>query len=128
MGEKRDTPQEKLPDELRGETRSLEALRAHQLGAEAGHETPGLVGRPTEGVLSQVCLECGKEYTFDEADPPADLVCEKCGNTVFRSFFSPTGAGDDVEEDYRAMTERDLVTNDDANDVTRADVMDLDNL
>lgn len=128
MGEKRDTPENRLPDELRGEQRSLEALRSHQLGEEAGHETPGLVGKPTEGVLTQVCLECGLEHYFEEEEPPADLTCEKCGNVVFRSFFSPTGAGDDVEEDYRATTERDLATNDDANDVTRADVMDLDNL
>lgn len=127
MGEKRDTPKKELPDELRGEQRSLEALRAHQLGDEAGHESPGLVGEPTQGVLTQVCLECGKEYSYEDEDPPADLECEKCGNVVFRSFFTPT-EGDDVEEDYRALTERDLATNDDANDVTRADVMDLDNL
>jgi hypothetical protein len=72
-------------------------------------------------------LECGKEYLFDEAQPPARLVCEKCGNSVFRSFFTVRGY-DDVEADFRASTERDLAPDDTEADVTRSDVMDLNNL
>lgn len=118
------TDQGRLPNELHGEQRSLEALRAEQLGNEPGWEAPGRVGRPARGVLVQVCLECGKEYLFDEAEPPPDLVCEKCGNRVFRSFFDVPGY-DEVEADFRAATERDLTPADPEADVTRADILDL---
>ncbi|HEX9106001.1 MAG TPA: hypothetical protein VF832_02205, partial [Longimicrobiales bacterium] len=59
--------------------------------------------------------------------PPANMTCEKCGNGVFRSFFDVTSS-DDVEEDFRAATERDLATDDPATDVTAADIRDLDNI
>ncbi len=116
----------RLPNELRGEQRSLEALRAHQLAEEPGYEAVGRVGRPADGVLVQVCLECGKEYIFDEKEPPGDMVCEKCGNGVFRSFFSVTGY-DEAEADFIRSTERDLAPNDDESDVTRSDIYDLNN-
>ena len=48
----------------------------------------------TEGVLTQVCLECGKEYYYDRTEPPAEQVCERCGNKVFRSFFDVTRKDD----------------------------------
>ncbi|HEX6939995.1 MAG TPA: hypothetical protein VF158_11335 [Longimicrobiales bacterium] len=116
----------RLPNELHGEQRSLEALRAHQLSAEPGYEARGQVGRPADGVLVQVCLECGKEYLFDEREPTGDQVCEKCGNTVFRSFFTVTGY-DEAEADFIRSTERDLAPNDDESDVTRSDLLDLNN-
>jgi len=76
-------------------------------------------------VLVQVCMECGKEYTFVE-EPPEDLKCEKCGNEVFRSFYD----GDEGEalEDFRETTERDLDTDAGATDVTPGDLQDLRNL
>ena len=80
-----------------------------------------------EGVLVQVCLECGKEYMFDDEPPPDDLTCDKCGNGVFRSFFA-AAEDDDVSADYRAVTERDTGTTDPATDVTRGDLHDLGNL
>ena len=80
----------------------------------------------SDGVLVQVCVECGKHYYYDDAEPPADQTCERCGNTVFRSFFDAT-APDDVETDYKEMTERDLATDDPATDVTRGDLYDLNN-
>jgi DNA-directed RNA polymerase subunit RPC12/RpoP len=127
MGERREQPRRaRLPNELQGEQRSLEALRAHQLSDDPGREAPGLVGRPTQGVLVQVCLECGKEYLFDEHDPPPGMVCEKCGNPVFRSFFTPAEY-DEVEADFRASTERDVAVNDPEADVTEVDVLDLNN-
>jgi len=116
-----------LPNELRGEQTSLEALRAQQLGRDPGHETPGLTGEPAEGVLVEVCLKCGKEYTFDTSPPSGGLKCDKCGNAVFRSFFATTRR-DEVEEDFRASTERDLTMSDGESDVTRADILDLNNL
>ena len=79
------------------------------------------------GVLVQVCMECGKEYMFEDEDPPEDLACEKCGNAVFRSFFAAP-EGDEAAEDFRESTERDVLTTDPATDVTRGDLRDLGNL
>ncbi len=126
MGDQRRI-QRRLPNELHNEQTNLEALRAHQLSREPGYEARGQVGRAADGVLVQVCLECGKEYMFDEKAPPEDLECEKCGNQVFRSFFSVKGY-DDVEADFQRSTERDLAPNDDESDVTRSDILDLNNL
>ena len=116
-----------LPNELRGEQSNLEALRAHQLGDDPGHETPGRTAAASEGVLTQVCMKCGKEYMFDTGEPPADMKCEKCGNEVFRSFYSVVGE-DEASADFNETTERDLATNDDAGDVTRGDILDLNNI
>lgn len=52
---------EPLPDPSRGERSNLEGLRADELRGEPGRETPGEVMPPADGVLVQVCLECGKE-------------------------------------------------------------------
>lgn len=120
-------PSKGLPDELHGEQRSLEALRAHQLGDDPGHETPGRVGSPAQGVLTQVCMRCGKEFMFDTGEPPAEMTCTKCGNRVFRSFFSPIPE-DDVAADFRDSTERDLAPNDAEGDATRGDILDLNNI
>jgi hypothetical protein len=81
----------------------------------------------SDGVLLEVCIECGKEYMFENAEPPADLTCEKCGSTVFRSFYARTRE-DDVSSDFRESTERDTATDDPATDVTRGDLQDLGNL
>jgi hypothetical protein len=80
-----------------------------------------------DGVLVQVCLKCGKEYTFDTEPPPDDLACDKCGSAVFRSFLSGP-AGDEAAEDFRESTERDTLTTDGATDVTRGDLHDLGNM
>ena len=117
----------RLPNEPRGEDRSLEALRAHQLSRDPGYETPGQVGQPTDGVLVQICISCGKECTFDKTPPPENLTCPKCGNQVFRSFFAARGY-DEVDADFRASTERDLEPNEPESDVTKSDILDLNNL
>lgn len=80
----------------------------------------------SEGVLVQVCVECGKEYFYDDTPPPAEQKCEKCGNTVFRSFFSVTD-GDEVAADFDETTRRDVTTEDPATDVSRGDLYDLNN-
>lgn len=126
MGEQRS---EREPAAYREEDRprSLEEIQAEQSRNDPGREAAGQIGHPAQGVLVQVCQVCGKEYTFDDQQPPADLQCEKCGNRVFRSFFD-VAAADEVEEDFRAATERDLATDDPATDVTAADIRDLDNI
>ena len=126
MGEKR-SEREPASFEDGDRPRSLEEIRAEQTREDPGHETAGQIGQPVQGVLVQVCEVCGKEYTFDEEQPPANMTCEKCGNGVFRSFFDVTSS-DEVEDDFRAATERDLATDDPATDVTAADVRDLDNI
>lgn len=80
----------------------------------------------TDGVLTQVCVECGKEYFFDDEPPPADLACERCGNGVFRSFFDATTPGE-AAIDFKESTERDTATDDPATDVTSSDLNDLNN-
>jgi DNA-directed RNA polymerase subunit RPC12/RpoP len=80
---------------------------------------------PTE-VLTLVCENCGKDYFFEDEPPPADMRCEKCGGTVFRSFH--TSVGDEAADDFRDSTERDLDPDDAEGDVLPGDVMDLNNL
>jgi len=125
--ERDDSGSRGLPDELRGEERSLEALRARQLADSPGLETPGPSREMADGILTETCIECGKEYIFEDLPPPPDLTCDKCGNVVFRSFFTARGY-DEVEEDFRASTERDLALDDAPDDVTESDILDLDNI
>ncbi|HEY0808585.1 MAG TPA: hypothetical protein VGD49_00430 [Longimicrobiales bacterium] len=82
--------------------------------------------RLADGVLVQICVECGKEYFYDDEQPPANQICEKCGNTVFRSFFDVTD-GDEAAADFEETTHRDLTTEDPATDVSRGDLYDLNN-
>jgi len=112
--------------ELPENTASAEGVRAHQMRQDAGVEAPGRTDALSDGVLVQVCMECGKEYIFDDEPPPENLCCEKCGNKVFRSFFE-VRVQDEVEADYRASTERDLAPDDPESDVTRSDLLDLNN-
>jgi len=102
-----------------------EGLRAAQSRESTGGGAQGGTVEPrAEGVLTLVCFKCGKEYHFSDGSPPEDLTCEKCGGTVFRSFFSPE-PGDEAAEDFRDSTERDLDTDDPATDTMPGDVLDL---
>jgi hypothetical protein len=77
-----------------------------------------------EGVLTMVCLTCGTEYYFGSDSPPDGLECEKCGNTVFRSFYSHE-TEDEVAIDFQDETERDLHPDDPEGDTLPGDVLDL---
>ena len=77
-----------------------------------------------EGVLTLVCFKCGTEYYFGSSAPPEDLVCEKCHNTVFRSFYSHQ-TEDEVATDFQESTERDLLPDDPEGDALPGDVLDL---
>lgn len=79
-----------------------------------------------DGVLVQVCVECGKEYFYDDTPPSAEQKCERCGNTVFRSFFDVTEE-DEVVADFRETTDRDITPEDPATEVSRGDLYDLNN-
>lgn len=80
-------------------------------------------GEPATAVLTLVCETCGKDYFYEDEAPPSDLACEKCGGTVFRSFYSTVG--DEAADDFRDSTERDLDPDDPEGDVLPGDVMDL---
>ena len=42
------------------------------------------------GVITLVCLTCGKERFYEQVAPPARVTCEQCGSSVFRTFATPT--------------------------------------
>jgi DNA-directed RNA polymerase subunit RPC12/RpoP len=77
-----------------------------------------------EGVLVQVCIQCGREYMFEGEEPAADMTCGKCGGVVFRSFFAETRK-DEALTDFRESTERDTLTTDGPTDVAPGDLHDL---
>jgi hypothetical protein len=81
---------------------------------------------PADGLLTQVCVNCGQEYFFESEPPPRDMVCERCGHLVFRSFFEVT-APDDVNEDFEETTHRDTATDDPGTDIVPGDLYDLNN-
>jgi hypothetical protein len=54
------------------------------------------------------------------------MKCEKCGGTVFRSFYD--AIGDEAADDFRDSTERDLDPDDAEGDVMPGDIMDLNRL
>lgn len=79
-----------------------------------------------EGMLTLVCLTCGKEKYFTDR-PPESVTCDRCGGTVFRSFFTPTtpdGATLAALED----TSRSVALDEESPDTTAGDLEDLDRL
>lgn len=88
---------------------------------DRGREDPA---EERDGVLTSVCLKCGSEYYFDDRGPPEDLTCRKCGNTVFRGYFSHE-TEDEAAADFREVTERDLRPDDAEGDVLPGDLLDL---
>jgi ribosomal protein S27AE len=105
------------------EESSPEGMRAAAARDNPGPDTAGRTGAPAEGVLTLICFKCGTEYFFADESPPAGLTCEKCGNTVFRSFFSPQD--DEVARDFRDSTARDLDPDDAEGDALPGDALDL---
>lgn len=77
-------------------------------------------------VLVAVCEECGREYFFQE-DMPRELVCDRCGNKVFRTFEADT-VPDEADDEFREETERDLAPDDPACDAVDGDIGDLNNI
>jgi predicted nucleic acid-binding Zn-ribbon protein len=76
------------------------------------------------GVLTRACITCGKEYFFTDYDPPAGMSCERCGGTVFRSFYTPTD-GNEATEEFNDSSARDLDPDDAEGDTLPGDVLDL---
>ena len=78
-------------------------------------------------ILVQVCVECGREYTFEDEEPPEDLACEKCGGKVFRSFYDSENPSEALQ-DFDDTTGRDMRPDDPEGDTTRGDLIDLERL
>lgn len=79
-----------------------------------------------EGMLTLVCITCGKELFFT-TEPPKDEPCPKCGGTVFRSFFTPT-VRDEATESMLEDTARSISLDSAPTDSPKGDLRDLNNL
>ncbi|MES2176963.1 MAG: hypothetical protein V4550_03785 [Gemmatimonadota bacterium] len=77
----------------------------------------------TRGIVTLVCLTCGKEKFFTE-EVPERATCEQCAGTVFRSFATPTEP-DDATIDALEAQARSMAYGDSSPDTTQGDVRDL---
>lgn len=78
-----------------------------------------------EGTLTLVCLTCGKEKYFADR-PPGEVTCDRCGGTVFRSFFTPTSP-DGATLSQLEETSRSMALDEESPDTTQSDLEDLNN-
>ena len=76
------------------------------------------------GIVTLVCLTCGKEKFFT-TEVPAAVSCEQCGSTVFRTFATPTEP-DEAAIDALEAQARSMAYGDSSPDTTPTDVRDLD--
>src|SRR5688500_6020831 len=76
-------------------------------------------------VVTLLCLTCGNRKYYDDT-PTNRVKCEKCGNTVFRNFFSPTEA-DEATIEQLEETRRQIALDDVSPDTTVEDVRELNN-
>lgn len=108
----------------RGESSTPEGDRAAQARSESGAGgRTGPTAAEDEGILTLVCFKCGTEYYFEDGPPPEKMTCEKCGNGVFRSFYS--SEGNEALDDFEDTTHRDLDPDDAEGETLPGDVMDL---
>lgn len=77
----------------------------------------------SRGIVTLICLTCGKERFFTQSVPAA-VSCSQCGSTVFRTFDTPTEP-DEAAIDALESQARSLSFGDPSPD-TRDDVRDLD--
>ena len=78
----------------------------------------------SKGVVTLVCLTCGKDKYFTQ-DIPAAVTCDQCAGTVFRTFSTPTEP-DDAEIAALEAQARSMAYGDSSPETTRDDVRDLD--
>ena len=76
------------------------------------------------GIVTLVCLTCGKEKFFTN-EVPAAVTCEQCSGTVFRTFATPTEP-DDASIAAAEEQARSIAYGDSSPDSTQGDVRDLD--
>ena len=75
------------------------------------------------GLITLVCLTCGKERFFTQ-NVPAAVTCEQCGSTVFRTFATPTEPDESAIDALEAQA-RSMAYGDSSPDTTIGDVSDL---
>jgi predicted nucleic acid-binding Zn-ribbon protein len=75
-------------------------------------------------VVLWVCMTCGREYESEGGGSAGRSKCEKCGGEVFRRF-EDAASPDEIQVEFREVTERDMATNDPEGDATPDDVRDL---
>jgi len=80
--------------------------------------------RNVNGVVTLVCITCGKELYFTH-DVPAAATCTQCAGTVFRTFSTPTEP-DEAAIDALEVQARSMAYGDSSPETTRGDVRDLD--
>lgn len=74
-----------------------------------------------------VCLECGREFFFEDGPPPEDMTCDRCGNAVFRDYqVAPRGS--EALDSFRDETERDTTPEEGPGEVRPGDVRDVERL
>jgi hypothetical protein len=88
------------------------------------HSEHAMAKDSLKGIVTLVCLTCGKEKFFT-SEVPAAVSCEQCGGTVFRSFMTPTEP-DEAAIDAAEMQARSMAYGDSSPDTSADDVRDLD--
>jgi membrane-bound metal-dependent hydrolase YbcI (DUF457 family) len=91
--------------------------------SHSSHEGAMAMDGP-RGIVTLVCLTCGKEKFFTR-EVPAAVSCEQCGSTVFRTFATPTEP-DEAAIDALEAQARSMAYGDSSPDTTPDDVRDLD--
>jgi hypothetical protein len=81
--------------------------------------------RDSRGLLTLVCLTCGRELSFEEM-PPAHVVCDRCGGTVFRNYLTPVAA-DEATLSQLEETSRSVAFDEESPDTSPSDVRDVNN-
>jgi DNA-directed RNA polymerase subunit RPC12/RpoP len=76
------------------------------------------------GLVTLVCLTCGKEHFYDR-DVPHSLTCSQCSGTVFRQFATPTEHDDAAVAQLQEQA-RSIAYDDVSPETTVADVRELD--
>ena len=79
-----------------------------------------------EGLLTLVCLTCGNEKFYADAPPASGVVCERCGGTTFRNFFTPTEP-DEATISQLEETARSIALDEESPDISADELRDLNN-
>jgi hypothetical protein len=81
--------------------------------------------REARGLLTLVCIACGRERHFEHPPPPG-LVCDRCGGTVFRPYTTPVRP-DEATMSQLEETSREISLGEGSPDTSPGDVRDLNN-
>lgn len=83
--------------------------------------------RESAGLLTLVCVTCGRERNYDVAPPPAGaVVCDTCGGTVFSESLTPVRA-DEATISQLEETARNIALDEGSPEISTDDLRDLNN-